>query len=55
MSGYKQGYSELHSPTYVEGLADGQADNERRAKEEEPIGPLKASAMYLRGYRDASR
>ena len=56
MSGYKPGYSESRSPFYAEGLADGLADNERKARKEHPIGPSPDkswSAMYLRGYRDA--
>ena len=57
MSGYKPGYSEPRSPFYAEGLADGLADAERKAKKEQPVGPSPDkswSAMYRRGYQAGS-
>ena len=55
MSGYRPGYSELHSPYYRDGQADGQRD-EQRVKSCPPRPPLgmdsakERSAMYRRGY-----
>ena len=43
MSGYRQGYSEQHSPYYAAGRADGAAGKP-------PDPAKKASGMYRRGY-----
>jgi hypothetical protein len=56
MSGYRAGYSELHSPGYALGLDDGRADRELLCEdpEAEPRGPMPPDpahpVMYYRGY-----
>jgi len=52
MAGYRPGYSEAHSPTYRDGLADGRADAELASlcppgypAHYDPVG-----VMYERGY-----
>jgi hypothetical protein len=54
MSGYKPGYSEQHSPLYVDGLADGMADATREKDDDKQgMDPKQSwSAMYRRGYQD---
>ena len=53
---YRPGYSEAHSPTYVEGAERGAEDRIRveNCPPEEPIGlEPDRGAMYKRGYNGA--
>ena len=55
MSGYREGYSEAHSPMYVQGLADGEADSAREPEDRLGMDAACAwSAMYRRGYQDGA-